>query len=115
MQDVDCLDTSLCCFDGCVNVCQGRGARPDVQKPEDLNNVISKDKSNGGNKRPNNEERVSSEVLESGYPAVGGGLLFPLVSRESATQDQGSQNSPTTYKGGKIQQMYSILLTITKI
>ena len=36
MQDVDCLDTSLCCFDGCVNVCQGRGARPEIQKPDGL-------------------------------------------------------------------------------
>merc|ERR1712198_797819 len=23
--DVDCLDNALCCFDGCANVCQGRG------------------------------------------------------------------------------------------
>ena len=23
--DVDCLDNALCCFDGCVNVCQGAG------------------------------------------------------------------------------------------
>merc|ERR1719347_1442869 len=23
--DLDCLDNALCCFDGCANVCQGRG------------------------------------------------------------------------------------------
>ena len=25
VQDLDCLDNALCCFDGCANVCQGRG------------------------------------------------------------------------------------------
>merc|ERR1719336_3286433 len=25
LPDVDCLDNALCCFDGCANVCLGRG------------------------------------------------------------------------------------------
>ena len=25
--DLDCLDNALCCFDGCANVCLGRGER----------------------------------------------------------------------------------------
>merc|ERR1711874_741599 len=27
LPDVDCLDNALCCFDGCANVCLGRGER----------------------------------------------------------------------------------------
>merc|ERR1711963_1308617 len=26
VRDLDCLDSALCCFDGCANVCQGKGA-----------------------------------------------------------------------------------------
>ena len=102
MQDVDCLDTSLCCFDGCVNVCQGRGARPEIQKPNGISTVASQDKSRSGIEIPNKEKSVSSEVSDSRYPGVGGGLLFPLVSKESATPLEESQNSPTIYKGGVI-------------
>merc|ERR1712200_134732 len=28
VRDLDCLDSALCCFDGCANVCQGKGAKP---------------------------------------------------------------------------------------
>ena len=27
VQDLDCLDNAFCCFDGCANVCQGRGEK----------------------------------------------------------------------------------------
>ena len=27
VRDLDCLDSALCCFDGCANVCMGRGER----------------------------------------------------------------------------------------
>merc|ERR1712130_37214 len=27
VRDLDCLDSALCCFDGCANVCQGEGAK----------------------------------------------------------------------------------------
>jgi len=27
VRDLDCLDSALCCFDGCANVCQGKGAK----------------------------------------------------------------------------------------
>ena len=27
VRDLDCLDSALCCFDGCANVCLGRGER----------------------------------------------------------------------------------------
>jgi len=32
--DVDCLDNALCCFDGCANVCQGEGSRPNIPLPQ---------------------------------------------------------------------------------
>jgi len=28
VRDLDCLNSALCCFDGCANVCQGKGAKP---------------------------------------------------------------------------------------
>jgi len=31
--DVDCVDDALCCFDGCVNVCQGAGSRSPAPPP----------------------------------------------------------------------------------
>ena len=27
VRDLDCLESALCCFDGCANVCQGKGAK----------------------------------------------------------------------------------------
>merc|ERR1712012_583249 len=27
VRDLDCLDSALCCFDGCANVCLGKGAK----------------------------------------------------------------------------------------
>merc|ERR1712038_1516646 len=32
--DVDCLDNALCCFDGCANVCLGRGPVPANPGPQ---------------------------------------------------------------------------------
>merc|ERR1711988_289356 len=32
--DVDCLDNALCCFDGCANVCLGRGPVPANPRPQ---------------------------------------------------------------------------------
>ena len=30
VRDLDCLDSALCCFDGCANVCLGRGEREQI-------------------------------------------------------------------------------------
>merc|ERR1711892_1048330 len=34
MQDVDCINNALCCFDGCANVCQGQGPILGIPKPQ---------------------------------------------------------------------------------
>jgi len=34
LPDVDCLDNALCCFDGCANVCLGRGPVPGNPGPQ---------------------------------------------------------------------------------
>merc|ERR1711874_469405 len=34
--DVDCLDNALCCFDGCANVCLGRGPVPANPGPQTI-------------------------------------------------------------------------------
>ena len=35
VRDLDCLDSALCCFDGCANVCLGRGERELIQLARD--------------------------------------------------------------------------------
>ena len=55
--DVDCLDNALCCFDGCANVCQGEGARPNIPRPQTnargQERQPTQDNNNNGNGSPN--------------------------------------------------------------
>merc|ERR1711936_1400720 len=36
LQDLDCLDNALCCFDGCANVCLGRGSVAGNPGPQNI-------------------------------------------------------------------------------
>jgi len=131
--DVDCLDNALCCFDGCANVCQGRGAHPNIPRPQTNargqkrktgkrnqqsqkvaknGERIQSDKERGasvqqnkfqpqpsqkpskkqkGDKinsydQPRDQSIANSKTQESQSPfvkGVGGGLLFPPVSKEN--------------------------------
>jgi len=158
--DVDCIDTALCCFDGCANVCQGQGSRPNIPLPKSnargqqrnpprqsnpkaqgnqqkgVNPQKTKKKQNqapinpvqqqtvkgpksntrpgygnGGRKssppRKSNTVKNPNQTSKQGVPGVGGGLLFPLVSKadldtdtessktHAAAEEEVSQGKPT--------------------
>merc|ERR1711892_474151 len=91
MQDVDCINNALCCFDGCANVCQGQGPILWIPKPQF--NARGQKRQDNNNKNNNNHSNNNNVNVDDTNNAIqgekGNGLLFP------PPQSQGIGNTYT--------------------
>merc|ERR1711892_1208277 len=82
MQDVDCINNALCCFDGCANVCQGQGPILGIPKPQfNARGQERQDNDNNNNNKNNNNNNNNNVNVDDTNNAnqgeTGNGLLFP--------------------------------------
>merc|ERR1711953_623965 len=84
LPDVDCLDNALCCFDGCANVCLGRGSvagNPGPQNNPRQTTAVPPVNSPQQNVNENFAEKIPSNFV----PAT---ALSPQVSSPDTQQSQ---------------------------
>merc|ERR1719410_3221346 len=95
--DLDCLDDALCCFDGCANVCLGRGpiaGNPGPQSnprlPATINEIILPPPSSSSSSSPSSSQPLSPQVSVNPEP----------IQKQQPDFGQTSSNSEPAFQGG---------------
>merc|ERR1712172_383026 len=121
VRDLDCLDSALCCFDGCANVCLGKGPiagnpgpRSNPRLPTTIREIIAppptqtQDASAANNLLPVVQRQVEQQT-DFVFPAEDNNEAFGLPSPSQQFDDSRAQQNENPNTDQSLQTLNDVL------